>query len=245
MDKVIIKDHLPFEMPKTKHSLVQEWRFLTFMHWEVNPEKIACHLPEGIELDLYKGTAFVGLIPFMMKDVHPRLLLPIPGISNFPEFNIRTYVKVDNKPGVYFLTLDAESYITSLYAPLAYGLPYQYAKGGVQVEGNKYIWDSRRKIKGFELSGFSQKLGSIKTSQKGSIEEFLFERYCLYTKYKNKICIGYTSHNQWTFYEAKASFTINNLTKSFDLGINNLFEPDYTHVSDGVYVNAWSLQNVS
>ena len=103
MNKAIIKDHIPIKMPKTKHSLVQEWRYLTFMHWEVNPVKIASYLPEGIELDLHKGAAFVGLIPFMMKDVHPRLLFPVSGISNFPEFNVRTYVKFKNKPGVFFL----------------------------------------------------------------------------------------------------------------------------------------------
>ena len=101
MDKLLQSNHLPFQLPDRKYSLVQKWKYLTFMHWRVSPKILSHYLPEGIELDLYEGNAYVGLIPFLMKDVHPRLLFPINGISNFPEFNIRTYVKVNNKPGVY------------------------------------------------------------------------------------------------------------------------------------------------
>ena len=29
-------EHLPFQMPSRKHTLSQEWRDLTFMHWEID-----------------------------------------------------------------------------------------------------------------------------------------------------------------------------------------------------------------
>jgi len=242
MDQIIKHSHLPFNMPLRKHSLVQKWRHLTFMHWEVKPDILSDIIPKGIELDLFEGKAYIGLIPFLMKDVHPRFLFPISRISNFPEFNIRTYVRVDNKPGVYFLTLDAQSYITCLYAPYAFGLPYNYSKGMIKVDKNKYFWDSKRKSKGFELSGSSTAIGKAIIPKKGSIEAFLFERYCLFSLRNNKICIGFTKHNPWSLYKAHADLKINNLTKSFQLGIENLLEPELIHMSDGVYVNAWSLQ---
>jgi len=242
INKIIQSNHLPFTMPDRKHSLVQEWKYLTFMHWKVSPEILSYHIPKGLELDLFEGKAYIGLIPFLMKDVHPRLLFPLNGISNFPEFNIRTYVKVKNKPGVFFLTLDAQSYITCLYAPYAYGLPYNYSKGSIKVDNKKYTWNSKRSRQGFELSGFSKIKSEVATLKTGTLEEFLFERYCLFSLRKNKICIGYIQHDPWNVYKAHAKLAINNLTKSFDLGIKNLLEPEHVHMSDGVYVNAWSLQ---
>ena len=77
------------------------------MHWEVSIEKLSPHIPKGLEIDLFDGKAYVGTIPFLMKNVRPRLLPAVPGVSTFPEFNIRTYVKKNGKPGVLFLTLDA------------------------------------------------------------------------------------------------------------------------------------------
>ena len=112
MARSIDRDHVPFPMPNRKHALVQEWRNLTFMHWEVDKETLAKHIPEGLEIDLFEGKAYVGTIPFEMRNVRPRLLPAVPGISTFPEFNVRTYVKRDNVPGILFLTLEAQSKIT-------------------------------------------------------------------------------------------------------------------------------------
>ena len=85
-------DHLPFPMPPRSHALIQEWRNLGFLHWEVDPERLAPYIPEGLQLDTFEGKAYVGTIPFMMTNVRPRLTFSVPWISTFPEFNIRTYV---------------------------------------------------------------------------------------------------------------------------------------------------------
>ena len=57
-------NHLPFPMPSRKHSLSQEWRNLTFMHWEVDLEKLRPHVPEGLEIDTFEGKAYIGVVPF-------------------------------------------------------------------------------------------------------------------------------------------------------------------------------------
>ncbi|MGB0760111.1 MAG: DUF2071 domain-containing protein, partial [Rubripirellula sp.] len=48
-------------------------------------------------------------MPFLMSDVAPRCCPAVPGLSKFLELNVRTYVTRDNKPGVWFFSLDAES----------------------------------------------------------------------------------------------------------------------------------------
>ena len=85
-------DHLPFPMPASPHALSQEWRNLTFMHWKVDPARLEPYIPAGLTLDLHEGQAYVGTIPFEMRKVRPRGWPWVPGVSNFPEFNVRTYV---------------------------------------------------------------------------------------------------------------------------------------------------------
>ena len=75
-------DHLPFPMPERAYSLDQEWKFLTFMHWEVvDPKKLAKFVPDGLEIDLYDGRAYIGVIPFIMTNVRPRIAFSVPGLN--------------------------------------------------------------------------------------------------------------------------------------------------------------------
>lgn len=235
-------DHLPFPMPSRKHTLSQEWRDLTFMHWEVDIVKLQAHLPAGLEVDTYGGKAYVGIVPFIMENVRPTWFFSTPFISTFPEFNIRTYVTKDGIPGVYFLTLEAKSMVTCSYAPKAYGLPYRYAKAKVRKDGNNIQWNSSRKDGKLNLIGNTEITGEQTQAKPGTLEEFLFERYSLYTNKNGKVMRGYTHHKKWDFQDAKVTVTENSLTKSFDLGIKNLLEPDFVHFSPGVRVRTYSIE---
>ena len=117
MEEEFASDHLPFPMPSRKHTLSQEWRELTFMHWAVDIDKLRPHIPDGLEIDTFQNKAYVGVVPFIMKNVRPVWFVSTPLISTFPEFNIRTYVKKDGIAGVLFLTLEAQSIVTCNYAP--------------------------------------------------------------------------------------------------------------------------------
>lgn len=235
-------EHLPFPMPNRGHTLAQDWRFLTFMHWRVDIEKLRHHVPEGLEIDTFEGDAYIGLVPFMMKHVRPSWFVSTPGISNFPEFNIRTYVKKDGIAGVFFLTLEAKSLVTCNFAPRTYGLPYRYAKGNVKKSGDKWNWRSSRNNGQFKLAGTTEVIGEQMQAQPGSLEEFLFERYSLYTSHKGSLRRGYTHHNKWKFQLAKVELTENSLTESFNLGIDELLTPELVHYSDGVRVRTYSIE---
>ena len=87
----------------------QEWLDLVFLHWEITPQEIRPHLPRGVELDLYDGTAWLGIVPFDMKGVTRRGFPAPRWLSDFPEINVRTYVSVDGKAGVWFFSLDVPS----------------------------------------------------------------------------------------------------------------------------------------
>ena len=243
MVRKISSNHVPFPIPDRPHALSQEWRNLTFMHWEVEPIKLEPHIPDGLELDLFEGKAYFGTIPFQMKNVRPRFLPAVPGISTFPEFNIRTYVKKNGIPGVLFLTLDAQSRITCWHAPRAYGLPYRYAKCNLKRKGEIFIWKSKRVSDGAILDGECKLVGEEMQATNNSLEYFLFERYSLYTELNGKLHMAYTLHEPWKFYAGEISLANNSLTESYDLGID-VMKPDYVHASYGVRVLTWPIQEV-
>ncbi|MEC8541573.1 MAG: DUF2071 domain-containing protein [Candidatus Thermoplasmatota archaeon] len=242
MGESLPTEHLPFQMPSRKHALTQEWRELTFMHWEVDVKKLVPHIPDGLEIDTYRGKAYVGIVPFIMKNVRPRWSFSVPFVSTFPEFNVRTYVKKDGIAGVFFLTLEAQSIITCKYATSAYGLPYNYAKGNVAKEENQVTWRTKRNSGEMALSGVTDITGPVEEAKKNSLEEFLFERYSLYTVKRNRVMRGYTHHKKWQYQSAEVVLSENSLTESFDFGIKDHLSPDFTHFSDGVHVETYSIE---
>tara|TARA_B100000459_G_scaffold71798_1_gene39800 strand:- start:1148 stop:1933 length:786 start_codon:yes stop_codon:yes gene_type:complete len=234
--------HIPFDMPERKSTLHQNWINLTFMHWKIDPKALQPYIPEGLEIDLFNGDAYIGAIPFTMEKVRPRGLPWLPFISTFGEFNIRAYVTKDGIPGVLFLTLDAQSRVTCFHAPRSYGLPYRYAKCNVHVESeDHYTWTSRRKDGGLSMIGTTKKAGPVERASQGSLEYFLFERYSLYTWHKGKLMRAYTHHLPWQYCVAEVEVESNTLLDSFDLGVQDSLRPEHIHMSSGVNVQTWSI----
>ena len=75
-----------------KAVMVQHWSDLDFVHWRYPAEIVQALLPDGVEVEQFDGTAWVGLIPFHMNDLGFPLLHPLPYVGSFPEVNVRTYV---------------------------------------------------------------------------------------------------------------------------------------------------------
>ena len=115
------------QRPSLKSGGSQSWRNLLFLHWSIPLDFARSLLPSGMEIDLYQGQALLGVVPFEMYRVRPSWL-PKWMSFNFLETNVRLYVVVDGQPGVYFLSLEAASWLAVQAARLGWGLPYFYAK---------------------------------------------------------------------------------------------------------------------
>ena len=137
--------HRPWPIPRWPWVMTQTWHDLLFAHWAVSAESLARVVPSPFELDLFEGRAWIGVVPFVMTNVAPRGVPALPGLSSFPELNVRTYVRVAGRPGVYFFSLDAASVLAVRAARLLLHLPYYWASMTVGRSSAGVHYTSRRR----------------------------------------------------------------------------------------------------
>jgi uncharacterized protein YqjF (DUF2071 family) len=229
------------------------WHELLFMHWPVPVQALRPHVPKTLEIETFDGSAWLGVVPFRMSGVRPRLVPPIPGLSAFPELNVRTYVvpkETGEKPGVWFFSLDATSRLAVRAARLAFSLPYFDANISCHVNGSTNTptvhYSSRRTQKRAppaELDMDYRPAGKVFHAKNGTLDYFLTERYCLYSAVKD----GRTyrceiAHAPWPLQPAKATVRRNTMTRQLDFDVPDdeplLFYTDYLEVV------AWTPEKV-
>ena len=155
-------------------------------------------LPQGLQVDTLEGNAWVGIVPFFMRGVRPAGFVSVPGISNFLELNLRTYVRdVRGRPGIWFYSLDANQALAVCLARAVFALPYEFAYMSARASDGEIAYRSRRF--GFKDSlhyryRASQKLGEARF---GSLEFFLIERYRLFARRGNKLFTGLVHHSPY------------------------------------------------
>ena len=111
--------------------MVQHWSDLVFIHWRYPAEIVQNLLPQGVEVEQFDGSAWVGLIPFHMNDLGFPLVHPLPYVGSFPEVNVRTYVRYGEYSGVWFFSLDInnlERFLTARWGLIA------------KSKRNKFLW---------------------------------------------------------------------------------------------------------
>lgn len=106
--------------------MVQRWTDVVFLHWRYSSEVVQSLLPRGVDVDTYDGSAWIGLVPFRMEGLGLPGLAPLPLVGEFPEVNVRTYVRSGSRRGVWFFSLDIDRLLPTVVARTAYRLPYCY-----------------------------------------------------------------------------------------------------------------------
>ena len=136
--------HRPWPLPRSPWVMTQRWHDLLFAHWSVPARELRERIPPALELDLFEGRAWVGIVPFRMSGVRLRACPPLPGTSAFLELNVRTYVKHADRPGVWFFSLDAESALAVRAARRGFHLPYFDAEMRLAEEAGAIRYRSER-----------------------------------------------------------------------------------------------------
>jgi uncharacterized protein YqjF (DUF2071 family) len=149
----------------------------------VAPEVLGPNIPPSLNLETFDGAAWVGIVPFHLSHLAPRGAAGRLGLA-FPELNVRTYVTRDDKPGIWFFSLDAASLSGVIGARIAYHLPYFWAAMRIDhdVDGISYVCQRRLSRKVAQFAGRYQPVGPVFESAPGSLERWLTARYCLYAR---------------------------------------------------------------
>jgi uncharacterized protein YqjF (DUF2071 family) len=221
--------------------MAQTWRDLLFAHWRVPVAELARVVPAPLELDVWEGDGWIGVVPFRMDRVHPRGLPPLPWLSATPEINVRTYVKFGGKRGVYFFSLHASNPAAVAVAQRFFHLPYFRAAMKVRNEGETVHYEIHNDAVEFRAS--YRPSGEVAAARPGTIEDWLTERYCYYAldKSGNVIC-GEVDHEQWPLQPAEAVIEANTLTAPF--GIELPKGPTLLHFSRKLDVVMWMPERV-
>jgi uncharacterized protein YqjF (DUF2071 family) len=218
----------------------QTWHDLLFAHWPLPPAQIRPLVPPQLPLDLFDGQCWVGVIPFWMSGVRLRGLPPLPGLSRFPELNVRTYVTYGGKPGVYFFSLDAANHFAVRAARRFFHLPYFYARMDSSQRAGAIFYSSSRTQTPAELHASYRPTIPVQSSEKGSLTDWLTARYCLYTTHRNWIYRSEIHHPPWPLQAAEAEFERNTMAAAAKIALPDL--PPLLHFSKRLEVLIWPLR---
>jgi len=237
--------HRPWPLPDAPWIMTQTWHDLLFAHWPVDARTLQAHLPAGLPLDRHDGQAWIGIVPFHINNLAPRGVPSIPFVSAFPELNVRTYVTLDGKPGVYFFSLDAGSAIAVAGARTLFHLPYFTARMHVEVEGDTVRYRSERdtKIATATFEATYRPVGPVQPPVPGTLEHFLTERYCLYTVddsyHARRLQIH---HLPWPLQPAAAEISVNTMADA--AGIRLPSTAPLLHFSKRQDMVGWAMERV-
>jgi uncharacterized protein len=186
----------------------QSWVDTAFLHWPVDADELGRLVPESVELETHDGSAWLGITPMLLTGLRLRGLPPLPGVSTFPELNVRTYVTRDGKPGIWFFSLDAGSTLAVEAAKRFYKLPYTRAQMRYQRDDFVHHESARA---GAAFSGSYRGVGDLFQAEPGSLAAFLVERFCLYTEDGGRVYRAETQHAPWQLQEGEAHIDLNTM----------------------------------
>lgn len=234
-------DHRPWPLPRSPWAMFMRWHDLLFAHWPVAAEQLRPLVPQPLELDTWQGEAWLGVVPFRMTNVGPRLVPPIPGVSAFAELNVRTYVTAAGRPGIWFFSLDAASRLAVRAARWGLNLPYydadfelqSHADGGIDYACTR----THRNAPAAEFAGHYMPTSDVDQLRPGTLQHWFIERYCMYLQLAGRLWRLDIHHNPWPVQAAEARIARN--TMAWPLGIELPSAAPQLHFARRLDVFAW------
>lgn len=231
------------ERPSGQPIMHQNWGKLLFMHWRIQERLLRPLIPQALEIDTFAGSAWIAIAPFTMWDIRafPPFIPAVPGFNSMHELNVRTYVHFDRMPGVWFLSLDANSAAAVLGARMFFFLPYYNAEIDLEQEGQIIDYSLTRTQDPPAEFEASWKIGeTLPYSHPGSLEFFLTERYCLYSERHGELHRARIYHEPWPLQKATLSTFSSTMIESH--GLPTPKGDPLLHYAEEISVDIWPLE---
>jgi uncharacterized protein len=229
----------PAIRPRGPHIGFQRWDKLLFLHWELPPDALRPLVHPRLELDTFDGRAFVTITPFTVRGAKLRGLPPLPGLSEFHEVNVRTYVHFGGEdPAVWFFSLDAASALAAALARASLRLPYCYARMSRGEASGRMTYEAARVVPAAPagLSASWAVVGEPAAARPGTLEHFLTERYFLFSRaLGRKLFRLQVNHPPWPLRRVEALEVAQTLSTAD--GVPPMRGQPLSQYSDGVDVD--------
>jgi uncharacterized protein YqjF (DUF2071 family) len=183
-------------------SASQRWSDLAFLHWRVDADLVAPLLPAGLRPDVFDGSSWVGLIPFVLDRATVFGSAPIPYFGSFVEVNVRLYaVDERGRRGVVFVSLEASRLVSVLAARALFAIPYMWSRTTVEVTQGEYRYSSRR-----HLAGRAHSSVVVRPTDHPVVDDpladFLTARWALFTRVRGRTIRLRNHHEPWRLFDA-------------------------------------------
>ncbi len=234
--------------PAAAPVMFQRWQHLLFLHWAWDPAVVQATLPPGLFVDTHEDRAYLGVVPFWMDRVRPRLLPPVPGLSWFLELNLRTYVHTaDGTPGVWFYSLDCNNHAAVALARSLFSLPYVFARQRGErpdTPTSTARFESRRPGGAANTFAYAP-AAPFAPAAAGTLDHFLTERYLLFSRRADgNLASGRVWHTPYPLARARVHAAETSLFA--DNGFASPARPaDHAHTSPGVDVSIFPLRRLA
>ena len=223
-------DHRPWGVPTGSWKFYQEWNNAIFLHYKVDFTELERFVPKALEIDFFDGHPWVSIVAFTMEKIRPRYIPAFSPISDFDEINIRTYVKLNGKTGVYFLSIEGGKSISCKVAKGISELPYRFSE--IKRTDSKY--QSHNVEFGDRLDIEFTRGGE--QNEKTELDKWLAERYALFQDTQEHINEFEIHHLEWPI----DKIVLHHLDVHYPRFTRLVHgEPAKTQYSKGVQVIAW------
>lgn len=232
------------------------WTELTMVHWRYPADEIQATLPNGLTVETFDGSAWVGLVPFLMR-VDVPFLPTMASVLHFPETNVRTYVHDEaDRPGVWFYSLEASSLPAVVTARAGYGVPYFWSTmtideerrpvGGCDRQVLRYHTARRRWPRPAGASSLVEVAvgDAMTTGGETEIDRFLTARWALFGRIGPLTTYGKMYHEPWPLHRAELLSCDDELVAA--AGLSEPTGEPLVHYSPGVNVRCgWPTRAVT
>ncbi|HEV2315233.1 MAG TPA: DUF2071 domain-containing protein [Candidatus Acidoferrales bacterium] len=204
--------------------LSAEWRSLVMLNYEVDPEILRKRVPQGTEVDSFRGKTFVSLVGFQF--LHTKLfgILPVPFHTDFEEANLRFYVRRRERDevrrGVVFIREIVPKRAVAQLARLIYGENYSRRpmRHDISVNGARRTAEYQWKLNGHWCTLHAEATGYAAIPKEESLEQFITEHYWGYASGRGSSLEYRVSHEPWRVWACTAG--------SFEGNSDTLYGPE-------------------
>jgi uncharacterized protein YqjF (DUF2071 family) len=181
----------------------QRWSDLVFLHWRVDADQVAPLLPAGLRPDVFDGSSWVGLIPFVLDRATVFGSGPVPYFGAFVEVNVRLYaVDAHGRRGVVFVSLEASRLAAVLAARALFAIPYVWSRTRLEVTAGEYRYTSTRHFAAHAHTRISARSTGTPVID-DPLADFLTARWALFTRVRGRTIRLRNHHQPWRLFTAE------------------------------------------